>query len=64
MVSHWQDFGFCVKMVDGTHPHAASGNTEGVVLNSLESLNRRSGGIGKPDGTGIGEKEADKRIVG
>ena len=42
-VGNWKDLGFCMKMVDGTHPHASGSNTEGVVLNSLKLLNVRAG---------------------
>ena len=39
VVMDGENLGFIVKMVNGTHLHAACGNAEGRVLNSLEFLN-------------------------
>ena len=36
MVADWEDFSFCVKMADGCHLHAASGDSEGGILDALE----------------------------
>ena len=36
VVADWEDFGFCVKIADGCHLHAASGDSEGGILETLE----------------------------
>ena len=41
MVTNREDRGFRVKMPDISHLHAASGNTEGCILDGLESIDGR-----------------------
>ena len=50
-----EDAGFCVKMSNGGHPHAAGCNTEGGVLKGLEFLDGGRGGVGKPNWGRVGE---------
>ena len=59
-----KDLGFCVKMVDSAHLHAASGYAEGGILDGLELEDGRGFGIWEPDGGGVGKKGADKGFVG
>ena len=44
-----EDAGFCVKMSDGGHLHAAGCDTEGSILEGLEFADGGWGGIGEPD---------------
>ena len=55
--------GFCVKMVNSAHLHAASGYTEGRILNGLKFKDGRGAGVREPDGGGVGEKGADEGFV-
>ena len=36
MIADREDMGFCVKIADGCHLHAAGGNSEGGILDALE----------------------------
>ena len=46
---NWEDLGFSVKMGDGRHLNVAGGYSEGGILDSLDSIEGRGWGIGKPD---------------
>ena len=63
MVVDREGMGFGVKMVNGTHLHAAGGKTEGRILDSLEFLDGGRGSIGEPDWGSVGEKGPDKGLV-
>ena len=52
--------GFSVKMTDISHLHASSGNSEGMVLNYLESIDGGGGSIWEPCWGGICEQGADE----
>ena len=56
--------GFGVKMVNGTHLHAAGGNTEGRILYALEFLNGGGGSVGEPDWGGVSEEGTDEGLEG
>ena len=56
MVSHGEDLGLGVKMVHWAHLHAPRGDSKGLVLDGLESIDGRRGGVGKPGGGGISEE--------
>ena len=55
MIINWENFGFCVEVTDGGHFDVACGNSEGTVLDCLESIEGGGGSIRVPDGGGIGE---------
>ena len=52
--------GFGVKMVNGTHLHAAGGYAEGRILDTLEFLNGGGGRVGEPDWGSIGKEGTDE----
>ena len=54
--------GFGVKMVNGTHLHAAGGYAEGRILNTLEFLNGGGGRVGEPDWGSVGKKGTDEGL--
>ena len=55
-----KDLGFCVKMVNETHLHTASGYGEGGILDTLQVLNGGGGGNWEPDRGGVGEEGGDE----
>ena len=55
-----EDLGFCVKIVDAAHLHAASRYPEGGILDGLESVEDCRTGIGEPDRGGICKEGADE----
>ena len=57
------EFGFCVKIVNGTHLHTAGGYAEGSVLDTLEFLDGGGGDVGEPDSGVVGEGERDEEFV-
>ena len=58
-----EDAGFCVKMSNGGHLHAAGCYTEGSVLEGLEFLDGGRGGVWMPDGGSISEEGPDEGFV-
>ena len=52
--------GFCVKMVDVGHLHAACGSTKGSILEGLDFIDGGGGGIGKPNGSCISVEGPDE----
>ena len=58
-----KDMGFCVKMVNRTHLHAADGNAECGVLDTLQFLDGGGGDVGEPDRGGVGEEGGDEGFV-
>ena len=63
MVCHWEDLGLPVKVRDRGHFVAPSGNAEGSILYGLEFSYGRRGGVGEPDGCGVGNDGIDQRFV-
>ena len=59
----WEDLGLCMKMVRSTHLHAASRDSEGAILEYLQFVDCRRGGVREPGGTSIGEQGTDKGFV-
>ena len=59
----WEDVGFCVKMPNGGHLHAARRNTEGSVLKGLEFLDGGGGSVGEPYGGRVCEEGPDQGFV-
>ena len=64
VVTHGEDLGLGVKIVGVTHLHASRGYAEGLVLEGLESIDGRGGGVGEPGGGSIGDKGADEGLIG
>ena len=58
-----EDAGFCMKMSDARHPHAAGCNTEGGVLEGLEFVDGGRGGIGKPYRGRVGEQGPNEGFI-
>ena len=56
--------GFGVKMVNGTHLHAAGGYAEGRILDALEFQNGGRGSVGEPNWGSVGEQGANEGLVG
>ena len=51
-----EDPGLCVEMANISHPHTSRQGTEGSILEGLQSLDVGGGGIGEPEGCGVGEE--------
>ena len=64
VVADGKGFGFCVKMLNGSHLHTPGGDAEGVVLEGLELCDVGRGGVGEPDGGCVEEKGTDNGLVG
>ena len=64
MVLDGEDLGLRVKMALGGHLQRPSGNTEGGILDPLEFEDSRGGGVGKPNGGGVGKKGLDQGFEG
>ena len=54
-----EDLGLRVQVIPRGHPQRPSGYPKGGVLNPLELEHSRGWGVGKPDGSGVGEKGTD-----
>ena len=64
MVLDWEDGRLCVKMPNAGHLHAAGCDTEGRVLECLESIDMGGFGVGEPDGGRICNNGTDEGFVG
>ena len=60
MVSAWEDGRLCVKMPNAGHLHAAGCDTEGRVLEGLESIDVGGFGVGEPYGGRISNNGSDE----
>ena len=54
MVVDGKGKGFGVKMVNGTHLHAAGGYAEGRILDALKFQNGGRGSVGEPNSGSVG----------
>ena len=63
VVVHWEDNGFCVKMVHAGHLHEARADMEGSVLEGLKFADAIGAGIREPDGRGVREEAPNEGFV-
>ena len=64
VVFDWEDGRLCVKMSNAGHLHAAGCDTEGRVLECLESIDVGGFEVGEPDGISVGDEGADEGFKG
>ena len=60
MVFYWEVEGFCVKMTNTGHLHAAGDGSEGTILKGLELINMAPSGIGEPYWGSVCDEGADE----
>ena len=59
-----KELGLRMKMAGGGHLQRPSSDAEGGILDPLELEDSRGGGIGVPDGSGVGDDGSDEGFVG
>ena len=64
MVLDREEFGFGMEVAEGGHLEGAKAGSEGKVLDTLEFEDVGGGGVGEPDGRGVGEDGTDEGFVG
>ena len=64
MVFYGEGEGFCVKMTNTGHLHAAGDGPEGTILEGLELIDVALTEIGEPYWGSVGDEGADERFVG